>query len=195
MKYDSLWCSSFSAWEQLIGPPAGPSCCPPSSRWSLFQHTAYDKKLSWHYNKWSFGLCGEGSAMNATFEEATEGCSLCVFGQPSRLYANTHMHIWMRRYTWHAGTPLNIHEKADKINPNTQLTFIWKEQPLKTCWVVDGRHRGGAWGDEGWLISMPLTPDSDSVTQHTWQQRWPLTSCLLGPQHPKKKQFTKAAKL
>lgn len=39
---------------------------------------------------------------------------------------------------------LNIHEKADKINRGTQLTFIWREQPLKTCWEVGGRNGGGA---------------------------------------------------
>lgn len=46
--------------------------------------------------------------------------------------------------SWAHTHTLNIHEKAEKkINPGTQLTFIWKEQPLKML-------RGG-WEEWKWL--------------------------------------------
>lgn len=115
---------------RLIGPPAGPSCCPSSSSDTL--------------------LLG-GDALLTSQQMAFCRTNL-VWMSMWKTRANVD--------TVAACLPLDIREEAGGINPAAALTFTQWERAGKTFAEVGWRNRGEPWSVEGSLTSLQTTQDT-----------------------------------
>lgn len=156
---------------QLIGPPAGSSCCPSSSSHPLF--------LSGIFRRCPPDVTENGVLKRNPSTSTRRECRIC---RACEKRANI--------YRVPAHLLLNIHVEADKISPGAALTFTRKEQALKTCGEVGWRNRGEPRSAEGSLISLQMTRDT-VVSSDTPDSKGDLLTARL--QCRRNKQFIERA--